>query len=135
MEAKDWVDDRLDEWAPFVRGGFHGVEGSSTGQFRERLDQAHESSFMPASVEITEGAVAKLRAVRRDRMVRPNAKSDLFRVLLLYYVARHSDTEIASRWGRTVGFVRSLRGQARGIVGDFILEAENQLRNQSRAIH
>jgi len=131
----DWVDDRLDEWAPFVRGGVYGAEGSSTGQFRERLDQEHESAYMPPQVEVTELAVAKVRGVHRDTKKNPETKSDLFLVLMLYYVARHSDIEIASRWGRTVGFVRSLRHQAKAMVGIFIVDVEDRLMFPGRTVH
>jgi len=135
MEKVDWVEARLEEWAPHVRGGIYSSEGSSSGVLREPLDREHESVYMPPRVEITEIAVAKVRAIHRDTQTHPKGKSDLFRVLMSYYVARHSDVEIASRWGRTVGFVRSLRHQAKAMVGIFISDVEERLRSPSRSIH
>lgn len=137
MEKTDWVDDRLDEWAPYVRGGVYSSEGSSAGVLREPLDHEHESAYMPPRVELTEMAVAKVRSLKRltEAEQRRDTKSDLFKVLMSYYVARHSDVEIASKWGRTVGFVRSLRHQAKSMVGIFILVSEDRLKYQVRPIH
>jgi len=133
-DEPDWVDERLIEWAPYVRGGPHGVDGGSAGYLRERLEREFDSSYMPPSVEITEKAVARVRVERRITMpdwlrmkdAGQDPISDWFRVLILYYVVHYGEAEIASRWGRTEGFIKMLRKQAKGRVGTHILALETK---------
>lgn len=95
-------------WGRWARCPAPGAEGTAAGYLRQRLDHAHDGEPTP-EIELTEKAVAKMRA----------ARPDYWSVVARYYLnpSQLSESEIADEVGYNVQRVAAMLRQARILVG------------------